>query len=269
MKLLRILVWAIPGFTLLLSLQFSCFAQSKLYQNMNASERAKFVSEKAKTLGRQISETEYQLTPSFETEIQVSLNKYVQRLTDSDKSTDPRLIIERSQSQAPLIMTSFKARGVSPLIGLYLAWIESEFVNLSTPSKAGAIGMFQFLPGTGMKFGLTPDELLDVGKSADAAAQYLANNTSLFRNDKMRDVLAILAYNRGEQSVKDDLQRAVNPAEKACSLCALTAQRARLNQSLKNDSDYVASFFAAAIFGENPQAFGLSTPPVSSFGTGN
>jgi peptidoglycan lytic transglycosylase D len=269
MKLLRILVWAMAGVTVLLTTQFSCFAQTKLYQNMNASERAKFVSEKSKALGRQISETEYQLTPSFETEIQGSLDMYVQRLTDSDKDADARLIIERSQSQAPLIMTSFKARGVSPLIGLYLAWIESEFVNLSTPNKAGAIGMFQFLPGTGMKFGLTPDELLDVGKSADAAAQYVAKSMNLFRNDRMKEVLAILAYNRGEKNVKDDLARALNPTDKACTVCALSAQHAKPNQPPKDDSDYVARFFAAAIFGENPQAFGLSTPPISSFGTGN
>ena len=267
MKSLKKFVWALAGLTLFVTLQLNCFAQSKLYQNMSASERAKFVSEKAKTLGRQISETEYQLTPSFETEIQGSLNSYVQRL--SDKHNDARLIIERSQSQAPLIMTSFRARGVSPLMGLYLAWIESEFVNLSAPSKAGAIGMFQFLPQTGMRFGLTPDELLDVGKSADAAAQYLAKSMKIFPEDKMKEVLAILAYNRGEGNVKDELLQVNDSTEKACSVCSLSAQRAKLNQPPQKDSDYVARFFAAAIFGENPQAFGLSTPPVSSFGTGN
>ena len=267
MKSLKIFVCAATAFAALLTLQLNCHAQSKLYQNMNASERARFVSETVKTLGRQISETEYQLTPSFETEIQRSLDVYVQRL--ADKSTDPRLIIERAQSQAPLIMTSFKARGVSPLIGLYLAWIESEFVNLSTPSKAGALGMFQFLPSTGARFGLNTDDLLDVGKSADAAARYLAKNMDAFQEDKMKEVLAIISYNRGEQKVRDELFQAGNSAEKGCSVCALSAQQAKLSKSKQNDPDYVARFFAAAIFGENPQLFGLSTPPVSSFGTGN
>lgn len=267
MKSLKLFVCALAGLTLLVTMQMNCFAQSKLYQNMNASERAKFVSEKAKTLGRQISETEYQLTPSFETEIQGSLDAYVLRL--ADKKNDTRLIIDRSQSQAPIIMTSFKVRGVSPLIGLYLAWIESEFVNLSVPSKAGAIGMFQFLPQTGLRFGLTPDELLDVEKSADAAAQYLAKSIKVFREDKMKEVLAILSFNRGEKNVSDDLLQITDPSEKACSVCSLSAARPKLNQPPQKDADYVARFFAAAIFGENPQAFGLSTPPVSSFGTGN
>lgn len=267
MKALKIFVCAATAFAAVLTAQLDCCAQSKLYQNMNASERAKFVSETVKTLGRHISETEYQLTPSFETEIQRSLDVYVQRLTD--KNTDPRLIIDRAQSQAPLIMTSFKARGVSPLIGLYLAWIESEFVNLSTPSKAGALGMFQFLPATGARFGLKIDDLLDVGKSADAAARYLAKNIEAFQQDQMKEVLAIISYNRGEQNVRDELLQAGKSAEKGCSVCTLSAQRAKLNKSNNNDPDYIAQFFAAAIFGENPQAFGLSTPPVSSFGTGN
>lgn len=268
MRALKFLMWVSTCTALLLTIQISCFGQSKLYQNMNSSERARFVSERVQTFGRQISNNECFLTPSFETEIQASLDKYVQRLSESG-DLDPRLTIERAQAQVPTIMTAFRAQNVSPLMGLYIAWIESEFVNLTTPNAGGAIGLFQILPQTGMGLGLTPDELLDVGKAADAAARYLANSMNRFQNDGMKETLAVLAYNRGDGNVKDELQQLANPPGKTCSICALSAQRAKLNPSLQKDSDYVARFFAAAIFGENPQAFGLSTPPISSFGTGN
>jgi hypothetical protein len=44
----------------------------------------------------------------------------------------------------------------------------------------------------------------------------------------------------------------------------LFANRDKLDQTFRNESAYyVPAFFAAAIIGENPKAFGLTTPPLS------
>ena len=43
--------------------------------------------------------------------------------------------------------------------------------------------MFQFLPQTGKRFGLSTEDLLDVGKSADAAARYIMKNLEQFKDD--------------------------------------------------------------------------------------
>ena len=45
----------------------------------------------------------------------------------------------------------------------------------------------------------------------------------------------------------------------------LFANRNQLDDSFRNESAYyIPSFFAAAIIGENPQTFGLQTPPLST-----
>ena len=158
-----------------------CIAQpTKPYQQMSASERATFVSKASKEIARRVSDSEYQFTASFETEIQTALNEYAQRLSASNSATtNSQAIFERGQIHAPTIMTAFKARGVSPLIGLYLPWIESEYVN-ETVSPGGGVGMFQFLPQTGKWLGLTTEDLLNVATSADAAARYLAKSMKSF-----------------------------------------------------------------------------------------
>jgi len=244
---------------------------NKVYQQMSASQRASFVSTKAKEIGHRISDGEYQFTANFETEIQASLDSYVRRLNNSKPGdTDTKIIIERGQKQAPLIMSTFKAQGVSPLIGLYLPWIESAYVNISTPNPSGSVGMFQFLPQTGALLGLTPDDLLDVEKAADAAARYIAGGIKKFDQDSMKEALALLAYNRGEYAVQNDLTQVLGEKSNSCSICVLTEQRDKLDKSFNNESVYyVPRFFAAAILGENPQAFGLTSPPLSSFGTGH
>ena len=129
----------------------------------------------------------------------------------------------------------------------------------------GAIGMFQFLPKTGERFGLSPQDLLDVGKSADAAARYISESLEQFKNDPMKEALALLAYNRGGRKIASDLKTLVNDQNKRCSICALTANSNRLDATFQNENVYyVPRFFAAAIIGENPQAFGLQMKPLSS-----
>ncbi|MGH9882509.1 MAG: transglycosylase SLT domain-containing protein, partial [Pyrinomonadaceae bacterium] len=170
------------------------------------------------------------------------------------------------QAYAPTLAASFRAHNVSPLIGLYLPFIESEYVNIQSPSPMGAIGLFQFLPKTGHRFGLTTPELLDVEKSADAAARYISQSLKLFNSDPMREALAVLAYNRGEQRVAQDLPLVITDQNQGCSICALTAASDRLDRYFQNENvHYVPMFFAAAIVGENPGAFGLKSQPLSSY----
>jgi membrane-bound lytic murein transglycosylase D len=173
--------------------------------------------------------------------------------------------MERGQAQSPTLIAAFRARNVSPLIGLYIPWIESEYINDPPVGSMGAIGMFQFLPKTGERFGLSAADLLDVEKSADAAARYITANLEQFKDDPMKEALALLAYNRGEQQTARDLKSFINEQNKLCSICALTAQRNKLDANFQRESVYyVPRFFAAAIIGENPQAFGLQGQPLSA-----
>ena len=126
--------------------------------------------------------------------------------------------------------------------------------------------MFQFLPKTGESYGLSTQELLDVEKSADAAARYITDSLDQFKGDPMKEALALLAYNRGAHKTARDLKVLLNDQNKQCSICALTADRSKLDETFRSENVfYVPRFFAAAIIGENPQAFGLQMQPLSSY----
>jgi len=240
-----------------------------VYQQMNSTERAAFVSAQARRIAKEISGRDYEFTPAFEAAIQNRIEFYVKRIGNGNTQmgkSDARLIFERGQAQAPILSSAFKARNVSQLIGLYIPAVESEYVNLQSPNPVGAIGMFQFLPKTGEKYGLTESDLLDVQKSADAAARYIADATKKFEGDPMKEALAILSYNRGVNNVERDIATFVTSRTRRCSICALTEQSDKLDENFQKENVYyVPCFFAAAIIGENPQAFGLQTQPLSSF----
>jgi hypothetical protein len=244
-------------------------ASGRVYQQMSQSERSEFVASKAKRVAAEMSGRDYEFTPAFIEDIQQAVNQYTRRIgtvggAGSDKR-DLRLVIERGQAQAPTLIAVFKARNVSPLIGLYIPWIESEYENIESPNPMGAIGMFQFLPQTGEHFGLSPQDLLDVEKSADAAARYISDALDQFKGDPMKEAMALLAYNRGGQKTARDLKFLRTDQNKQCSICALTADRSKLDETFRYENVfYVPRFFAAAIIGENPQAFGLQMQPLSS-----
>jgi membrane-bound lytic murein transglycosylase D len=237
----------------------------KVYEDMSRAERLTFVGEQARRIAREISGNEYQFTPAFEIDIQKAVTQYAQRIGNSAANRDLKPVLERGQAQAPKLTAAFRARNVSPLIGLYIPWVESEYINIQSPNEMGAIGMFQFIPKTGEHFGLSAPELLDVDKSADAAARYILDSMETFKTDPMKEALALLAYNRGTQRVTRDLAFLLNDQNKQCSICALTADRSKLDETFRSESVfYVPRFLAAAIIGENPQAFGLQMQPLSS-----
>jgi membrane-bound lytic murein transglycosylase D len=228
------------------------------------------VASQARRIAAEMSGRDYAFTPAFLEDVQQAVNQYTRRIGADEGKTlgehDVRAVLERGHVQAPIVMAAFKARNISPLIGLYIPWIESEYVNIQSPNSMGALGMFQFLPKTGEHFGLSAEDLLDVPKSADAAARYISKNLDQFKDDPMREALALLAYNRGEQQTARDLELLVNDKNRKCSICALMADRNKLDKSFQAESVYyVPRFFAAAIIGENPQAFGVQSQPLSAY----
>jgi hypothetical protein len=255
---------------LLLSVTAARAQALKPYQQMTNEERAAFVATEARRVARQMAGSEYEFTQSFEAEIQKWVEKYAARINnqggDRPGKGDLRFVFERGRKVAPTLNAVFKTQNVSPLIGLYIPLVESEYVNAETPNMVGALGMYQFLPKTGERFGLSAQDLLDVEKSAGAAARYIAKNLDQFKDDPMKEALALLAYNRGENKTAQALAQVINDQNRRCSICALTDARASLDRNFQEENvHYVPRFFAAAIIGENPQGFGLGQRPLSSY----
>jgi membrane-bound lytic murein transglycosylase D len=99
-----------------------------------------------------------------------------------------------------------KEAGIPPAF-LYLAMAESNF-SLRAYSKKRAVGLWQFMPFTGRKFGLRIDQYVDerrdLIKSTEAAIKYL----KYLHNKFGKWYLAALAYNCGEGRLNKGIKRA-------------------------------------------------------------
>jgi membrane-bound lytic murein transglycosylase D len=113
--------------------------------------------------------------------------------------------LERSELYRPIILKELKNAGLPEELA-WLPLVESGF-KIHALSRARALGLWQFIPSTGYKYGLNRDEWLDerldVEKSTRAAIDYLKELHGMFG-----DWLTVLAaYNCGEGRVLKVISR--------------------------------------------------------------
>jgi membrane-bound lytic murein transglycosylase D len=114
--------------------------------------------------------------------------------------------LARAQRYLYHIVTEVEARGM-PLEFALLPMVESAYEPFAySPSRAA--GLWQFIPGTGVRFGLKQDWWYDgrrdVIESTRAALDYLQALHDQFDGDWL---LAIAAYNVGENTVQREFDR--------------------------------------------------------------
>ncbi len=135
--------------------------------------------------------------------IPMLMNERVQTEIDRfTKSSEKSFFIEsykRSGRYRPMMVSALKEAGL-PLELSWLPLIESGF-KVNALSRARALGLWQFIPSTGYKFGLKRnqfiDERIDPVKATKAAISYLKELHQIFGD--WSTVLA--AYNSGEGQV--------------------------------------------------------------------
>jgi membrane-bound lytic murein transglycosylase D len=150
------------------------------------------------------------------------------------------------------IVTELERRGM-PLELALLPVVESAFEPYAY-SRASASGLWQFIPGTGSKYGLKQDWWYDgrrdIVESTRAALDYLQSLHDEFGGDWL---LAIAAYNCGEALVERavEMNRAAGRPVVFWDLWLPRETRA-----------YVPKLLAMKRLVQDPEAYGLSFSPI-------
>jgi hypothetical protein len=239
---------------------------AKLYTQMSDRERLDFVAQQEHRISTMMGERPVKLDDNAVQLIKRHVDRYVARMdvSSSDGSGGTRAIYARARPYVPLIARSFAARKVPVIIGIYLPVIESAY-KPCYESSLGSKGLYQFLPSTARNYGVSRDEMCDVEKMTPAAAHYIADHMAELGEDAQSVTLVLVSYNRGAQWVRDSLRQVRGTENYERNFWTLLAHKDVFDEGFRNETaGYVPSFLAAAIIGENPEAFGLEGPALST-----
>jgi len=186
-------------------------------------------------------------------DVPIEMNKQVRAYLvyfTTDRKDTIRRYLSRSTRYLPMIRDIFQEHGLPEDLA-YLAMIESGF-NPHAYSHAHACGLWQFIRGTGVRYGMAVnnyvDERRDPEKATHAAAKYLLDLYKRFGSW----YLAAASYNCGEGRVQRELN---NGAGK--NFWELSENQ-RLPGETKN---YVPQMIAATIIAKKPEKFGFKGVP--------
>jgi membrane-bound lytic murein transglycosylase D len=161
--------------------------------------------------------------------------------------------LERSGRYLPRIESILRKEGVPQELA-YLPLIESGF-RITAQSPASAVGLWQFIPGTGRRYGLRidgyVDERRDPVKSTRAAARYLKDLYGMFGDWH----LSLAAYNTGENRIVRIMNN--NDADDFWEM----SERGYL---YRETEEYVPGFLAALQIASAPERYGFEPPALES-----
>ena len=161
-------------------------------------------------------------------------------------------VLQRGEPYLAYIYTEIKKRDFPGEL-LLLPFIESGY-NPYAYSQGHAAGLWQFIPGTGSRYGLKQDWWYDgrrdIVASTAAALNYLDKLQQDFDGDWL---LALAAYNAGEGTIQQAIKR--------------NEQRGRpvdfWNLDLPRETtEYVPKLLAISAIVRHPEAYGVHLEPV-------
>jgi len=159
---------------------------------------------------------------------------------------------QRSGLYRPMIIAELKKAGLPEELS-WLPLVESGF-KICALSRARALGLWQFIPSTGYKYGLNRDEWIDermdVEKSTAGAIGYLKELHHMFGDW----LTALAAYNCGEGRVLKVISgQHINYLDRFWDL---------YRQLPYETARYVPRFLATLHIIRNPQKYGMDLGPT-------
>lgn len=162
--------------------------------------------------------------------------------------------LARGGRYLPRISDVFAAEGI-PQDLAYVALVESAF-KTGALSRARAKGVWQFIPSTARRFGLTQDWWVDERsnpeKSTRAAARYLKSLYEMFQDWN----LALAAYNAGEGKILRAIRRKGTRD---------FWELARIRALPRETRNYVPMIHAAIVVAKAPEHYGFDVTPEPAF----
>ncbi len=183
-------------------------------------------------------------------EIPLTMNEAVEREIHSFQTLERDFFIaayQRSGMYRPAIIAELKKARIPEELS-WLPFVESGF-KIKALSRARALGLWQFIPSTGYKYGLSRDEWIDermdVEKSTQAAIAYLNELHGMFGDW----LTALAAYNCGEGKVLRVISiQHINYFDRFWDLYNLLP---------RETARYVPRFLATLHIIKNPQKYGF------------
>ncbi|MGD0022350.1 MAG: LysM peptidoglycan-binding domain-containing protein [Smithellaceae bacterium] len=183
-------------------------------------------------------------------EIPLTMNEAVEKEIHCFQTLERDFFIaayQRSGMYRPAIITELKKARIPEELS-WLPFVESGF-KIKALSRARALGLWQFIPSTGYKYGLSRDEWIDermdVEKSTQAAIAYLKELHDMFGDW----LTALAAYNCGEGKVLRVISlQHINYFDRFWDLYNLLP---------RETSRYVPRFLATLHILKNPQKYGF------------
>ncbi|MBC7899792.1 MAG: transglycosylase SLT domain-containing protein [Saprospiraceae bacterium] len=244
--------------------------ESKHYWEMQQIEQIQFISQRAQHVQKLIGDEESYLDEEALIVIKEQIDDYVEEkdsLSQKPFEEGLRAIYGRASQFAPLVARSYESQKVPVALGLYQAMIESEYhdcLNLTEHPRA-PVGLFQFSRKTAEAYDLKPADYCDVQKQCVAAARHMSDLISDFGSEKSSWTLALLSFNQGPKDVRDYLRQLRGRGIMERSYWTILRHQKDLQSPMTDEANrYVPRFFAAAIIGETPAVFDLSTPPLTT-----
>ena len=230
---------------------------------MTEEQRLTFINAQVSRVSALMGERPTQLKPDALQVIKRHVDWYLTRVNSPNNQQAPlSTVFARAQPYLPTIGRAFKERNVPIILGVYLPMIESEY-QVCLESESGAKGLFQFMPGTAVHYGVAPEEMCDSEKMSNAAARYLADRMAELGDDSQSLTLVLLSYTTGPDWVRSTLRELRSSGNYDRSFWTMFDKRDSLGPKFQKEiAGYVPAFFAAAIIGENPKTFGLLSEPL-------